>query len=115
MAHDAELQGRIRTLLAARRDVEEKRMVGGMSFVVGGLLCVGVKGDRLLVRVGPAAYESALGEAGVSPLELGAKHPLGYVLVEPAAIRSDEALRAWVERGLAFVASQPAPRARTKG
>ena len=115
MAHDAELQGRIRTLLAARLDVEEKRMVGGMSFVVGGLLCVGVKGDRLLVRVGPAAYESALSEPGVSPLELGGKHPKGYVLVEPAQIRSDESLRSWVERGLAFVALQPAPRARPTG
>jgi TfoX/Sxy family transcriptional regulator of competence genes len=115
MAHDADLQTRVRTLLAARPDVEEKRMVGGMSFVVDGLLCIGVKGDRLLVRVGPAAYELALGEPGVGPLELGGKHPKGYVLVEPAAIQSDDSLRAWVERGLAFVASQPAPRARPTG
>ena len=113
MAHDAGLQARLRTLLAGRPDVEEKRMVGGMSFVVGGHLCVGVKGDALLVRVGPAADEAALAEPGVSPLEFGGRHPLGYVLVEPAAIRSDESLRGWVDRGLAFVASQPTPRART--
>ena len=90
-------------------------MVGGMSFVVGGFLCVGVSGDRLLVRVGPADYETALGEPGVRPLELGGKHPIGYVLVEPGAMRSDDPLRAWVDRGLAFVASQPPPRARTTG
>lgn len=113
MAHDAGLQGRIRSLLAGRPDVEEKRMVGGMSFVVGGHLCAGVKRDALLVRVAPAADEAALAEPGVRPLEFGGKHPLGYVLVEPAAIRSDDSLRAWVDRGLAFVASQPTPRART--
>ena len=112
MAHDAELQARIRTVLAGRPDVEEKRMVGGMSFVVGGHLCVGVKGDALLVRVGPAADEATLAEPGVRPLQFGGKHPIGYVLVEPAAIQSDDSLRAWVDRGLAFVASQPTPRAR---
>ena len=112
MAHDATLQARIRTLLAGRPDVEAKRMVGGMSFVVGGHLCVGVKGDALLVRVGPAADEAALAEPGVRSLEFGGKHPIGYVLVEPATIRSDESLRGWVDRGLAFVASQPPPRAR---
>ena len=56
MGHDAASRAGSGTLLAGRPDVEEKRMVGGMSFVVGGHLCVGVKGDALLVRVGPAAY-----------------------------------------------------------
>jgi hypothetical protein len=74
-----------------------------------------VNGQALLVRVRPAAYEAALAEPGVRPLELGGKRPVGYVLVEPAATRSDESLRAWVDRGLAFVASQPPPRARTTG
>ena len=88
-------------------------MVGGRSFVVSGHLCVGVKGDALLVRVGPAADEAVLAHPGVSPLEFGGKHPVGYVLVEPAAIRSDESLRGWIDRGLAFVDSQPTPRARS--
>jgi TfoX/Sxy family transcriptional regulator of competence genes len=115
VAHDAALQARIRAIIANRSDVEEKRMVGGMSFVVGGQLCVGVSGDALLVRVGPAAYEAALAEPDVRPLTFGGKHPKGYVLVDPPAVRSDRELRAWVERGLAFVASQPPPRARSKG
>jgi TfoX/Sxy family transcriptional regulator of competence genes len=107
VAHDAALQARIRAVLASRNDVEEKRMVGGMSFVVGGLLCVGVTGDALLVRVGPAGYDAALDEPGVRPLTLGRKHPVGYVLVDPAAIGSDAALASWIGRGLAFVESQP--------
>jgi TfoX/Sxy family transcriptional regulator of competence genes len=113
MAHDAALTDRIRTALAGRPDVEEKRMVGGLSFVVGGHLCVGVSGDSLLVRVGPADYERALGEPGVSPLKMGAKHPVGYVLVDPAGCRSDADLAAWIDRGLAFVASLPPPKGRT--
>ena len=103
MAHDPDLQSRIRDVLAGREDVEEKRMVGGMSFVVDGRLCVGVKGDDLLVRVGPVAYKKALDEPGVRPLKLGAKDPKGYVLVEPAAVRSDDDLASWIGRGLAFV------------
>ena len=86
-------------------------MVGGMSFVVGGHLCLGVTGDALMVRLGPDADEVALEERGVRPLRLGGKHPVGYVLVDADTIRSGVALRAWVERGLAFVATLP-PRAR---
>ena len=88
-------------------------MVGGMSFVVGGHLCVGVSGDALLVRVGPDAYEGTLAERGVRPLALGRKHPVGYVLVAGGVIPTDDELRAWIERGLAFVATLP--RARAKG
>jgi TfoX/Sxy family transcriptional regulator of competence genes len=113
VALDVELQARVQTLLAEREDVEEKRMVGGMSFVVGGHLCVGVSGDALLLRVGPAGYEAALDEPGVRPLRLGRKHPVGYVLVDHAATRSDGDLEAWVRRGLSFVESQPPPRARS--
>jgi TfoX/Sxy family transcriptional regulator of competence genes len=113
VAHDPELAARIRAILAARRDVEEKRMVGGMSFVVGGHLCVGVSGDSLLVRVGQADYERVLAEPHVRPLELGGKHPIGYVLVKPAGCRSDADLRRWVGRGLAVVTTLAPPRART--
>jgi TfoX/Sxy family transcriptional regulator of competence genes len=113
VAHDAALADRIRTVLSARPGVEEKRMVGGLSFVVGGHLCVGVSGDALLVRVGPADYERALAEPGVRPLRMGAKHPVGYVLVDPAACRSPADLAAWIDRGLAFVATLPRPKART--
>jgi TfoX/Sxy family transcriptional regulator of competence genes len=109
VAHDAQLQARIRSLLAGRDDVEEKRMVGGMSFIVAGQLCVGVSGDSLLVRVGPAAYQQALGEPHVRPLTMGAKHPVGYVLVGPAAVRRDRDLDAWVRRGLAFVGGESPP------
>jgi hypothetical protein len=113
VAVDEALLKRVRSALAGRVDVEEKRMVGGLSFVVGGHLCVGVSGDSLLVRVGPSDYQTALAAAQVRPLELGGKHPIGYVLVDPAGSRSDAELAAWIDRGLRFVTSLPPPRART--
>ena len=84
-------------------------MVGGRSFIVGGHLCVGVSGSSLLVRVGPGDYQRRLAEPHVRPLELGGKHPVGYVLVAPAGCQSDEDLNAWIVRGLAFVTSLPHP------
>jgi TfoX/Sxy family transcriptional regulator of competence genes len=114
VAVDAKLAARVRALFADRTDVEEKRMVGGLSFLVGGHLCVGVSGDALLVRVGPDRYEATLDEPGVRPLTMGRKHPVGYVLVAGDANRTDDEVRAWVERGLAFVATLP-PRARAEG
>jgi TfoX/Sxy family transcriptional regulator of competence genes len=96
---------RVREVLADRADVEEKRMVGGRSFVVRGHLCLGVSGDALMVRVGPEAYQPALEEPGVRPLTLGSKQPIGYVLVDPPAIRSAADLARWIGRGLDYVAT----------
>jgi hypothetical protein len=101
---------RVRAALADRADVVEKRMVGGRSFVVGGHLCLGVSGDALMVRVGPDAYETALQESDVRPLRLGTKHPVGYVLVDPPAIRSGADFARWIGRGLDYVATLPAGR-----
>lgn len=108
MTPSALLMERVRAALAERPDVVEKRMVGGRSFVVGGHLCLGVSGEALLVRVGPDAYEPALTEPDVRPLTFGAKHPMGYVLVDPPAIRSAADLARWIGRGLDYVATLPA-------
>ena len=100
---------RVRAGLANRADVVEKRMVGGRSFVIGGHLCLGVSGDALMVRVGPDAYARALMEPDVRPLTLGAKHPIGYVVIDPPAIRSAADLARWIGRGLDYVATLSAP------
>ena len=113
MAYDAALVDRVRAVLAGRTDVEEKRMVSGRSFVVGGHLAVGVSGDSLLVRVPRDQYERVVAEPHVRPFELGGKRPLGYVLVEPAGIASGRQLRAWVARAISLTTRLPPPRART--
>ena len=70
MAHDEELLERVRQILGGREDIVEKRMVGGRSFMVGDHLCCGVTGSDLMVRVGPAAYESSLGQPHARPMQL---------------------------------------------
>ena len=111
MAYDERIARRVRTLLAGRPDVAERRMVGGMSFVVGGHLCLGVTSNDLLVRVGPDAYEASLSKLHVRPMAFGSRTLAGYVLVEPEGIQSEAELAGWVERAIEFVSTLPQPEA----
>jgi hypothetical protein len=94
---------RVRQLLAERDDVEEKRMVGGRSFVVRGQLCCGVTGQGLVVRLGPEGVARARREAHVRPLIMGGKEVAAFVVVDPAGYAEDEALAGWVSRAVAVV------------
>jgi TfoX/Sxy family transcriptional regulator of competence genes len=105
VAIDEALLQRVRERLVDRADVVEKPMVGGRSFMVGGHLCCGVSGDALMVRVGPVEYERVLQEPHVRPLRMGAKAPMGYVLVDAAGRATDDALDAWLRRGIEFVST----------
>jgi TfoX/Sxy family transcriptional regulator of competence genes len=99
---------RVRAILSHRADVAERRMMGGMCFMVAGHMCCGASGARLMVRVGRDAYAAALGEPHVRPLDLGGRRPVGYVLVEREGFATEALLRSWVDRALAAVASLPA-------
>jgi hypothetical protein len=107
MAVEAKTAERVRVLLSGRSDVVEKRMVGGLSFLVGGSMCCGVTATGLMVRVGPEGVERALAESHTRPMEIGGRALRGFVLVEPAGYRTAAALKRWVGRGLAFVATLP--------
>ena len=100
MAHDPVLADRVRSVLAGRPDIAEKRMVGGVSFSVSGRMCCGVSGRALMVRVGADARESALGHPNVRPMVLGGKVVAGFVLVDPEGVATDRDLEAWVQRGM---------------
>jgi hypothetical protein len=107
MAYDETLVERVRQLMAGRTDVVEKRMVGGRSFMLGGHLCCGVTRSDLMVRVGPAAYESSLGQPHTRPMQLGGRPLIGYVLVAPEGYRATAALEAWLQRGVDFISTLP--------
>src|SRR4051794_19953492 len=94
---------RVRQLLAGRDDVEEKRMVGGRSFLLGGQLCCGVNGQGLVVRLGVAGVAQARQEAHVQPLIMGGKEVGAFAVVEPEGYAGDEALAHWVFKALAAV------------
>jgi TfoX/Sxy family transcriptional regulator of competence genes len=108
MAYDEGLAQRIRELLEERRDVLERRMFGGLAFFVRGNMCVGVVKDELMVRVGPEAYEEALDRPHARAMDFTGRPMKGLVFVAEPGFESDRALRAWVERGVAFAASLPA-------
>jgi hypothetical protein len=103
MAYDQDVAERVRRYLAGREDVVEKRMVGGLSFMVGGRMCCGVTSTGLMVRLGREGGSSALEEPHVRPMVLGGRHLDGYVVIEPEGLADDAALAAWVDRGLAFL------------
>jgi hypothetical protein len=102
---DEQAAERVRRVLSVRRDVVEKRMVGGLGFMVNGSLCCGVTGTDLMVRVGPEAREQALREPYARPMEFAGRSMAGFVRVEPGGYGTDAALGAWVQRGLDFVAA----------
>ena len=104
MAIDPETTERVRRYLGGRDDVVEKRMVGGLSFMVGGRMCCGVTSTGLMVRLGSDGARAALGEPHVRQLELGGKPVDAFVVIDPEGYADDAALAGWLERGLAFLA-----------
>jgi len=110
VSYDPETAGRVRRLLSGRDDVAEKKMVGGLSFLVNGNMCCGVTGTALMVRVGASDREQALGEPHVRPMEFAGRALSGFVCVDPAGFAADDELARWVQRGLDFASGLPAKR-----
>lgn len=108
MSYDERTAERVRRLLAGRTDVVERRMVGGLSFMVNGRMCCGVTRAGLMVRVGRAGRAAALARPHVRLMRFAGRPLAGFVAVEPAGYRSDAALAAWVKRAIAFVSQEPA-------
>jgi len=106
--HDEGLAQRIRELLDERADVGEKRMFGGVAFLVNGNMAVGVVKSELMVRVGPAAYAAALREPHARPMDFTKRPMKGFVFVAEAGLEEDAQLSGWIERGVRFAASLPA-------
>ncbi len=109
MAYDEGLAQRLREYFEDRPDVVEKKMFGGIAFMVRGNMSVGVTntGD-LMVRVGKESHEEAMAQPHARPMDFTGKEMKGFVYVGPQGIESDEALAAWIERSLHFVLSLPA-------
>ena|SRR5271166_6043349 len=108
MAYDEHLADRIRALLADGGDVAELKMFGGWCATVAGNMAIGVLGDDLIVRVGPTAYPDALSEAGVREFDFSGRPMAGWVFVDGSAVRTDDGLGDWVDRGVGFARSLPA-------
>jgi TfoX/Sxy family transcriptional regulator of competence genes len=117
MGYDRHSADRVRRILAGRAGVVEKRMVGGLSFMVGGSMCCGITGGDLMVRVGAEKRDAVLELPHVHPMRIGGRALAGFVAVEPAGYRTEAALKAWIALAVEFVSTmrnrrpQPKPRA----
>jgi len=107
MAYSTSLAQRIRDALAQTRGVAEKRMFGGLGFLLHGNLLVGVWKHSLVGRLGPDAGDKALAEPHVKPFDVTGKPMKGWVLVEPEGVDDDHQLRRWLERAIDFVETLP--------
>jgi len=99
MAFDDGLAERIRSVLDARSDVDERRMFGGICFLVAGKMACGVMGEELLVRVEPADAGALQSEPGVRRADMSGRPMKGWLLVAPEATADDGDLERWVRRG----------------
>jgi hypothetical protein len=108
MAFDEVLADRVRDVLTDEVGIAEKRMFGGVAFLLHGNLACGLYQDSVLVRLPPGEAEAALSEPGIRPFDMVRQRPMrGWVLVGPDACAEDEDLRRWVGRGLAHAGSIP--------
>ncbi len=107
MAYDEDVANRVREALAKQDGVDEKKMFGGLAFMVRGHMCCGAMGDEMMVRVGPDQYEECLAHPHARKMDFTGKPMRGMIYVSPEGIAGDDDLAAWVGRGLAFVSTLP--------
>jgi TfoX/Sxy family transcriptional regulator of competence genes len=108
VAFDEGLAGRVRDLLDGQPDVAERRMFGGVAFLLGGNMCCGVIGDDLIVRLDPPQAERLLAfESGARPMDFTGRPMRGWLYVAPEAVAEDTDLETWVGRAEDFAASLP--------
>ncbi|MBN8667231.1 MAG: TfoX/Sxy family protein [Chitinophagales bacterium] len=103
MAYNAKLADQVRELISlTHKQVEEKRMFGGLCFMVNDKMCVGVESERLMVRLDPAVYEEVLEKEGCTPMDFTGKVMKGYVFVDIEALNTKKKLAYWIELALQF-------------
>jgi TfoX/Sxy family transcriptional regulator of competence genes len=108
VAYDEELANRIREIVAGEKDLSEKRMFGGLAFLIGGNMSVSASGQGgLLLRVDPAETEKLLAEPHAQPFEMRGRTMDGWLRVEPEGLRTKRELERWVARGVAYARLLP--------
>lgn len=114
MAYDEGLAQRVRELLGERPELVERRMFGGIGFILRGNMTCGVHGDALIVRTGPQRYEAALERPHTRQFDITGRAMKGWVMVGVEGTESDGDLQEWVQRGIDFAGTLP-PGSRPRG
>ncbi|MGH7597510.1 MAG: TfoX/Sxy family protein [bacterium] len=102
MAYNEILAQRVREMLAAQPKVEEKKMMGGLTFMVNGKMCVGIFKDDLMARIDPEVYETALTRKGCREMDFTGKPMKGFVFISPEGTKRKEGLDYWIALALDF-------------
>ena len=107
MAFSESLAARIRLSLTRKKGVVEKRMFGGVCFLLNGNMLVGVWKDSLIARLGPDQGDEALLEPHVRKMDITGKPMKGWIMVEPEGVEDDDRLKGWIQQAVKFVGKLP--------
>jgi TfoX/Sxy family transcriptional regulator of competence genes len=114
MPFDEGLAERVRGILEEHGPASERRMFGGLAFLMRGHMTVGIVKDELMVRLGPDAYGQAVREPHARAMDFTGRPMKGFVFVASPGLESDSDLQRWVERGVAYTSSLPAKESGSK-
>ena len=107
MAYDEGLAHRVRELMDQAPGFHEKKMFGGLCFMLNGNMACGINGDQLMVRVGPDAYQNALARPHAREMDFTGRALKGFVYVDADGLAEDAGLQAWIDLGTEFAGSFP--------
>ena len=107
MAFSEELADRVRNQLHRQAGLVEKKMFGGLAFLINGNMSVGIHGDELIVRIAPEATDAALQEPGTRVFDITGRPMKGWLLVGGSGVKETESLAKWVRRGAEYALSLP--------
>ena len=107
MAYSEQLADRVRAVLAGHNGTTERKMFGGLAFMLSGNMACGVIGDELMVRVGAEQQDSMLAQPHARPMDFTGRPMKSMVYVGADGLESDASLATWVERGVAYATSLP--------
>jgi TfoX/Sxy family transcriptional regulator of competence genes len=110
VAYDEGVAQRVREALGDQPDVTEKRMFGGLAFMLSGHMCIGVLRHDLMVRVGPGQYAECLKLPHARPMDFTGQPLTGFLFVDEKGFESDPDLGAWIRRAVEFVSGLPPKR-----
>lgn len=114
MAYNEKLTMRLREALSDVSEVEEKKMFGGVTFMVNGKMCITAGDDEIMCRIDPALYNDAIQQEGCRPVVMKGRIYRGYIYVNERAISSKKDLNHWIQLALSFNEHIKAPRKRKK-
>ena len=107
MAYNEGLADRLRAYFESRHEVVEKKMFGGLAFMLNGHMCVGINDNSLMARVGPDQYQVALVRPHAREMDFTGRSLKGFVYVGPDGVATDAALASWVDLCVAYIKSLP--------